>query len=85
MRALQSGDGADHFPAVAIQHLHAGAMRDVQTVCPGICGNVVPAAFATNLPLRDEVVGSLGQRDRRYSETQKSGGEQRRPARTCIA
>ena len=61
MRALQSGDSADRLSTSAIQHLDTRAMCHVETMRRGIRGDVVPAAFAADLPLRDEVIGALGE------------------------
>ena len=59
VRALQPGDGADGFSAAGIDHFNPGTVRDVEAMGRGIRNEIVPAAIAADLPLRNEVIWAL--------------------------
>jgi hypothetical protein len=55
--AMKVGDGSDGLAGGCVEDLNAGAVGDVETMGGGIGEEVVPATFAADLPLVDDLVG----------------------------
>ena len=58
MDARRVGNVADHLVRVEIDDDDVGRVRDIQAPGGGVGREVVPAAFATDLDIADDVIAS---------------------------
>ncbi len=67
VHAVQAGDVAHHLAGVGIDHFHRRAVRNVQPAIGAIHSDVVPAAFAADIDLGENLVPFRGECGRRRS------------------
>ena len=65
VNARRIGDVADHFARVDIDDDDVGRMRDIEPARRAVDGQIVPAAFAADLDLAEEVITGRGSKTRR--------------------